>query len=178
MRAQRARDTVESYEGERPFVHSPIRGEESSGHEPHVRMKYIRSGCAGSGIRTHSAQVEIRLTDKTVEIKDRRRVATIGFDVGVLVVGGRKRSIGMTRKEKVSSAPGVEMRNRIRRATRARLLAWVAACRNQKTGAQRDAGRGGCISNESPSRDDVERVIRSCPREPGNRDASHGLLLF
>ena len=101
VRAQRARgrQAIQSYEHERSMVDPPISSQESPLHEAHIGMEQIGSGLTGGGIRTGSAQIEIRHANDTIEVEDRRRIASARLRPGG--IGWRGRPFDGAGEEKV-----------------------------------------------------------------------------
>ena len=76
MRAQRARCyAVNSYESKGAIVPALIRGDKRAFHESRVCVELIRSGRAGFGIHSRSAECEVDLADEPFKIRNGGRVA-------------------------------------------------------------------------------------------------------
>jgi hypothetical protein len=72
MKAQRASAwlAVESYERKRFSASLAIRAHVHAIHESHVGVENVRSSLASVEIRAHTGELEIGLTDESLEIKD------------------------------------------------------------------------------------------------------------
>src|SRR6516225_8866485 len=77
MRAQRARCAVESNKGKRTLPLDQVRAYKYAVHEAHVSVEVVRNTCAGFQISSRSGQQEIRLSNKTFKVENRRGVASI-----------------------------------------------------------------------------------------------------
>ena len=193
MRAQRARgqQAIQSYEHERSMVDSPICSEESSLHEAHVGMEQIASGLTGRRIGTSSAQIEIRHAKDTIEVEDRRRIASARLRPGG--IGWCRRPFDGAREEKVGPLTwgrrgDSDVRNRLRCEREAYLITltlvvvivpMVFAPRGSpKAGTEHYASRAAREAEELTSRDGSRQSARRCAREHAEAFACHRASSF
>jgi len=103
VRAQRARawceQAVQSNGGERAVPRDPISTDKRSFHEAHIRVKLVAARRPRSQVRPCSSQIEISLTNHTVEIENGRRIAAVGMRTSG-IRGGRG-SLYWSREEEV-----------------------------------------------------------------------------
>ena len=85
MRAQRARcNAVDSYEREGALVSPLIRSDKRALHESRVRVELIRGLTTGIGVCRGTAESEVGLAHKPVEVRDRRGIAAFGVSAGAI----------------------------------------------------------------------------------------------
>jgi hypothetical protein len=68
---------VKSNKGERALVAVTVRADESALTKSHVRLERKRCGCARDGVGSHAAAADVRQTNKSVEVRDLRRIVDV-----------------------------------------------------------------------------------------------------
>src|SRR5258708_31216498 len=64
MRAQRARETIESYEREGASMDFAVSTDELAKHEAHIRVESVGRGHVRSCVGTGAGQLQVRLSDE------------------------------------------------------------------------------------------------------------------
>src|SRR5215472_2139232 len=77
MRAQRAHQAVNSYEGQRPLMSLLVGADEVSVEEARIGVKGVGSNRACAGVFSSPAEGEVDLAHNALEVADRGRVAAL-----------------------------------------------------------------------------------------------------
>ncbi len=96
MRAQRARETIESYEREGAAMDFAVSTDELAEHEAHIRVESVGRGHVCSCVGTGAGQLQVCLTDEPIEIVNGRRI----------MPAVRVNALHRTREEEVERSKG------------------------------------------------------------------------
>ena len=100
MWAQRAHcNAVDSYKCKGAFVDPLIRGDELTFHEPRIGVEAVAGFCSGLSVCGHSAERQVDLAHKSVEVGDGGRIPP--FRVGTSRIGREGRAVDRARKIEV-----------------------------------------------------------------------------
>jgi hypothetical protein len=92
-------DAVDSYKGESAKVPSFIRAHKRALHEAGVRVEIVRRLRTSFEIRSGATEIQVHLSDESVEVRDRGRIPAVGMLAKG--VSGYCSAFDRTREEKV-----------------------------------------------------------------------------
>src|SRR5215472_3317827 len=101
MRAQRARQAVNSYEGQRALMSLLVGAKEVSVEEARIGVKGVGSSRASVGVSSSALEGEVHLAHHTLEVADRGRVAALGMRAER--IGGNGRAVDRSREIEVDT---------------------------------------------------------------------------
>src|SRR5215471_4016638 len=107
MRAQRARQAINSYEGQRALMSLLVGADEVSLEEARIGVKGVGSSRACLGVSSSPVESEVNLAHHAFEVADRGRVAALGMRPE-RICGRKSRAVDRSREVGV----GTERRRR------------------------------------------------------------------